>query len=282
MKALIRRWTERADRFAAWGTRTLQGRGVRRLWLVGASLAALLALGFGTLQAASLVAHEESTETTEIDAADVASLAVDNSAGSVTLIGVDDGDAVTVRADISDGLRATGHRVTTRDDVLFVRGSCPVLGSEWCSVDYTIELPADMYASVTGRDGVSATDLDGGLRARSHASAIELRRVGGNLTVETDQGGIEGDDLRSERVDASTDQGSLSLTFATSPRAVRAEADQGSIDIVLPDEPGVYYAADAQSDQGTVNSTIRVKSDSDRSLTAEADQGSITIGYAEP
>ena len=191
-------------------------------------------------------------------------------------------NSITVRAHISDGLRATGHGVETRDGVLHVRGSCPVIGSEWCNVDYTIEMPADLYVSATGRGGVSATDLDGGLDARSRSSRVNLLRVGGDLTVETDEGSIVGDDLRTERVDASTDQGSLRLTFVTSPNSVLTEADQGSIDVVLPDEPGVYYAVDAQSDQGSVTSAVREKSDSDRSLTAEADQGSITIGYADP
>lgn len=282
MRAWLRRWSRRADRVAVWGTRVLGGRAVRRVWLVGASVVAVPALGFGALQAASMVAHEERVEVVTVDAAAVASVAVDNGAGSVTLIGVDGRDDITVRARISEGLRATGHDVGTRDEVLHVRGSCPLIGSEWCSVDYTIEMPADMYASATGRGGVSATDLDGGLRATSRTSRVELRRVGGDLTVDTDQGSIEADDLRTGRVDASTDQGSLRLTFATSPDEVRTEADQGSIDIVLPDDPGVYYATDLHSDQGSVNSSVRAKSDSDRSLTAEADQGSITIGYAEP
>jgi hypothetical protein len=281
MRAWLRRWSARADRVALWGTRVLLSRGLRSLWLVGASFAAVLALAFGTLQAASLVAHEERDEVTTVDADEVASVAVDNGAGSVTLIGVDGRDEITVRAHISDGLRATGHRVVERDDILFVRGSCPVFGSEWCSVDYTIEMPSDMYASVTGRGGVSATDLDGGLRARSKSSRVDLLRVGGDLTVETDQGSVEGDDLRAGSVVASTDQGSLRLTFVTSPDEVRTEADQGSIDIVLPDEPGVYYADDLHSDQGSENISIRTRSDSDRPLIAETDQGSITVGYAD-
>jgi hypothetical protein len=267
---------------ATWGTRALRGRVVRLLWLAGASLVAVVGLGFGTLQAASLVAHEERTEVVTVDATAVASVAVDNGAGSVTLVGVDGRDEITVRAHISDGLRATGHGVETRGEVLHVRGSCPLIGSEWCAVDYTIEMPADLYVSAIGRGGVSATDLDGGLDARSRSSRVELLRVGGDLIVETDEGSIVGDDLRTERVDASTDQGSLRLTFVTSPDRVLTEADQGSIDVVLPDEPGVYYAVDAQSDQGSVTSTVREKSDSDRSLTADADQGSITIGSAAP
>ena len=279
MSGVIRAFTELADRIAAWGTRVLQGRGVRRLWLVGASALAVFGLGFGTIQAASMVAHEERTEVAEIDDADIDSLAVDNGAGSVTVIGVEGADAVTVRARISDGLRATGHEITTRDRVLFVRGSCPIFGSEWCEVDYTIEVPSDMYVDVTGRDGVSATDLEGGLTAASSTSAVELLRVGGEVTVSANQGRIEGDDLTADELFASADQGRLTLGFATSPQDVTARANQGRVDIVLPDEPGVTYATDTEANQGSVSDDIRQDPGSDRSITVQANQGSVTIAY---
>jgi hypothetical protein len=280
MRAWLRRWSARADRVAAWGTRVLRGRVVRLLWLAGASLAAVLGLGFGTLQAASLVAHEERTEVTDVAVGGLTSLTVDNDGGSVTLVGVDGRTEVTVRADISDGLRDTGHSVDRRGDVLLVQGSCPVIGSEWCRVDYTIEMPADMYASVTGDGGVSATGLEAGVAATSDHGGIELVRVRGDVRVEADQGSIDGDAIRADHVDAEADQGRISLDLVSSPRTLRAKADQGSIDVVLPDAPGVYYATDLQADQGSVTSTVREKSDSERTLTAEADQGSITIGYA--
>ena len=211
--------TALADRVVAWGIRWLQGGLVRRLWLVLASAAAVFGLGFGTLQAASVVAHEERTEVTALDVADLDSVAVDNGAGSVDVIGVTGADEVTVRARISDGLRDTGHEIATRDGVLFVTGSCPVFGSEWCAVDYTIEVPADMYVDVRGRDGVSATDVTGGLTARSSTASIDLLRVGGDVTVAANQSRIEGDDLTAETVDASAAQGRITLDFVDSPRA---------------------------------------------------------------
>ena len=280
MSGLIRRMTALADRVAAWGTRWLQGGIARRLWLVLASAAAVFALGFGTLQAASVVAHEERTEVSTLDAADLDSLAVDNSAGSVDVIGVDGADDVTVQARISDGLRATGHEITSRDGVLFVTGSCPLFGSEWCEVDYTIEVPTDMYVDVTARDGVSLADLDGGVSVGSSTAAVELVRVGGEVTASANQSRVEGDDLTADAVDASANQGRITLEFATSPRHVTARANQGRIDIVLPDDPGVTYATDTSANQGSVRDEIRQDPGSDRSITVEANQGNVTIAYA--
>lgn len=268
-----------ADRLAAWGIRALQGRVVRVLWLLGASVLAVGGLLFGTLQAASVVAHEERNETTEIDAASVTGVVVDNGAGDVTIVGVEGSDTVTVRAHISEGLRATGHEIDRRDGMLFVRGSCPLFGSEWCAVDYTIEVPAGTYVDVSAVEGVTVSDQIGGLRAHSSAAAVELVRVGGDVTVSANQGRIEGEALTATRIDATANQGRLTLDFATSPEHVAAQANQGRIDIVLPDDPDVFYDTDTEANQGTVNAEVRTDPRSGRTITAQANQGSITIGY---
>lgn len=269
-----------ADRFTARGTRLAQGPGVRRAWLVVATLAALPLLGFGTLQAASVLAHEERTEVTEVEAAGIRGLDIDNDAGSVAVVGVDGARAITVRARIGEGLRDTGHRIAEREGRLHVTGSCPLVGSEWCSVDYTVEVPADMPVSVDGRGRVVVSDVSGGVAARSDQGRVELVRVGGPVVARSDQGRVEGTALAAATVDASSDQGRLTLEFARSPDAITARADQGDIDIVLPDEAGVDYATDIDADRGAFSAPIRQDPDSRRSITARADQGSITVTYA--
>lgn len=286
MRERIRRaidWaTATADRFTAWGIRLLAGNGIRVAWLVVGCLAAVPLLGFGVIQAASTVAHEERTEVTTIDLAttDVTGLVVDNGAGSVTVVGVDDGDAIVVRANISDGLRDTGHRVTTRDDHVFVRGTCPLFGSEWCSVDYTVEVPTDLYVNVKGLGSVTVSDIDASVVADSRTGSVDLVRVGGEITATSDQGRLEGRDLTAPSVTARADQGRVSLEFAESPRMVDAEADQGSIDIVVPDDPDVVYAIDPDADQGSTSLRVAQDPRSDRSIRVKADQGSITVRYA--
>jgi hypothetical protein len=276
---LIERMVAFADRVSAWGSRVLRGRGVRIVWLALGSIAAVVGLGFGTLEAASVVAHEERTQVVEVDATGLDSVAVDNDAGSVTIIGVAGAESVTVRARISEGLRATGHEIDERDGVLSVRGSCPLFGSDWCSVDYTIEVPPDMYVDARAVDGLSVTDQRGGLAAHSSQSSVELVRVGGDVTVSADQGRIEGDALTATRVSASANQGRFIAEFATSPDHIAVDADQGQVDIVLPDDPDVEYATDTRASQGTVTTDIRTNSRSERTITVYADQGSITIGY---
>lgn len=272
----------RADRLAAWGTRLLQGRGIRRAWLVVACLLAVPMLALGAMQATSVLAHEERTERTEVAAGAFTGVLIDNDAGSVEVVGVDGADTVVVHARISEGLRATGHRVTERDGWLVVRGTCPLFAAEWCGVDYTIEVPVDMYVDVSGDRGVRVSDVTGGVDAHSKASAVELARVGGDVTVSANQGRLEATDLTAERVHARVNQGSMTLEFAESPREIVADANQGSVDIVLPEDPDISYATETSADQGSVNDRINTSPRSDRSITVDANQGSITIRYATP
>jgi hypothetical protein len=279
MPGTIERAPETSARLAARGARLLAGRGVRRAWLIVASLLAVPILALGVTQAASALAHEERTEVREVAAGDVTGLVVDNEAGTVRVLGVEGADTVVVRARISDGLRDTGHEISRRDDALVVRGSCPLWGSSWCEVDYTIEVPAAMYIDVEADGRVTISDVTGGVVASSNQSPVELARVGGDVTVSADQGRIEGTDLTADHVTARANQGRLTLEFAESPRSVEASANQGSLDIVLPDDDDVAYATETSANQGTVSDRIRQDPGSDRSITAEANQGSITIAY---
>lgn len=269
-----------ADRTAAWGRRVLKSRGLRRAWLAVACLAALPMLAVGVMQAASVLAHEERTEVVTVDAAGIDRVEIDNRRGTTTVVGVEGAREITVRARISEGLRSTGHRVFERDGTLFVDGSCPLFGSEWCGVDYAVEVPADLYVDVFGAQAITVSDVSGGLRAHSVAASVSLARVGGDVDIQSDQGRLEATDLTAEEVRADADQGRVALRFAESPDAVDVQADQGSVEIVLPDDEGVSYATSTEADQGTVGNAIRTDPGSDRSITVEADQGSITIAYA--
>lgn len=279
---------ERVDRLVAWGDRQatrgdrlLRGRGVRRAWLVVASVAAVAMLAVGTMQVASVLAHEERTEVTELPAAGVRTVEIDNRVGSTAVVGVEDADTIVVRAQVSDSLRGTGHRVEEREGVVAVRATCPLFGGEWCSVDYTIEVPADVAVDVHGaRRRVEISDVAGPVTVETAHAGIRLARIAGDVDARSRQGSIEALDLTAGRVRAEADQGSVALEFAVAPRDVWADTDQGSIEILVPDDEDVFYATDTDSDQGSVNDRVRFDPDSDRTIVAHADQGSVTLAYA--
>ena len=253
----------------------------RRLWKILATVVAIPVLAFGVFQVPTALARQDRTVDRSVPAEGIAVLDVGNQAGTVRVVGVEGATTVSVHAEIRDGWRSSGHELRQDGDRLIVRGSCPIFGSDWCKVDYTIEVPRDVRVEVRAGLGIEVSDLDGGLYASSDASRVEAARVAGDVTLRSDQGSIEATELTATRIDAEADQGSVRLEFTDSPDAVNAEADQGSIDIVLPDQPGVTFITDFSADQGTVSTDpIRQAPDSDRTLRAHADQGSVTVVYS--
>jgi hypothetical protein len=251
----------------------------RKAWRIAGSGVAVLMLLFFTMQAAVGLAHKERTETAEVPVAGIASVEIHNPAGQVRVIGDPDATSIGIRARIDDGLRRTGHSVTTDGDKLVVRATCPAIGSAWCEVRYTIQVPAGLPVSVWAERSIEVSDVTGGLEASSDGSSITLQRVDGDLTLNSDQGRITADGIDSDHVSAESDQGRISLVFDESPQTLVAEADQGSIEIVLPD-PDVAYATDLSADQGDVNDLVDRDLDSARSIVAHADQGDVTLTYA--
>jgi hypothetical protein len=259
------------------------GTGRRPRWVRGwralAVAVAVPTLLVGGCQVASVLAREDRVEVVEVAADLLAAVDVRNDVGPTRIVGVPGADTVTVTAEVRDGLRPTGHRVEHDGDRLVVRGSCPVIGSAWCRVGYTISVPPDMAVTARTTGSLAVSDVDAAVDVDVRQGSLELERLGGDVVARAGQGRIAGTDLATARFDASAGQGSIEIRFGTSPHAVSLRAGQGAIDITLPDEEGVDYALDASAGQGSVTTPIRSDPRSDRTMTLRAGQGSITARY---
>ena len=257
-------------------------RRVRRTWLIVGSLVTVPVLLYGAIDVASALAHEERTEVAKFDAGGLQSVDVDNAAGSVRIVGVEDTDTVTVTARVSDGLRATGHDVRSEGDRLVVEGTCPTFLSDWCSVRYTIEVPSDLAVTAETDSGrVTVTDIAGDVEASSDDGRIELARIEGNVVLHSDNGSVTATGIRrASRAEATSENGRVRLEFLDPPDDVVATSDNGSVDVVIPDAGAIAYRVDADSDNGTVSFPVRTDPDGDRTITATSDNGDVTISYA--
>jgi len=257
-------------------------RRVRRTWLIVGCLVTVPVLLFGATQVASALAHEERTEVAEFDAGGLQSVDVDNAAGAVRIVGVEDTDTVTVTARISDGWQATGHDVRREGDRLVVEGTCPILLSDWCNVSFTIEVPSDLAVTAETDSGrVTVTDIAGDVEASSDDGRIELARIEGDVVLHSDNGSVTATGIRrASRAEATSDNGGVRLEFLDSPDDVVATSDNGSVDVVIPDDGAIAYKVDAESDNGTVSFPVRTDPDGDRTITAQSDNGDVTISYA--
>jgi Putative adhesin len=245
---------------------------VRVLWKAFAAVLVVAGLVWGTYNVVVLLAHEERVETESFPAAAVREIDVRNSAGSVRVV-AGDVETVDVRVEISDGLRSTGERREIVGDVLELRGSCPNYGSDFCRVSYEISMPREMALTVHADDGsIDVDGLSGPLDLDSDNGSVDVRRVSGALRLSTDNGHVEGTDLRSPTVTADSDNGRVTLAFTAAPTTVLATTDNGSVEVVVPDD-GESYALDLSTDHGTRTEDIRVDSASPRTITISTENG---------
>lgn len=247
------------------------GRGV---WMLIGTVMAIGAVGWGSASAISLVAHEEWDERHTFAANELTAIEIDNVNGRVDVRGADV-DEVEVDMRVSRGLRRTGISDEIIDGVLHLRGTCPLIFSEWCSVDYDIVVPRDLAVTIDAANGgVRVTDFDGDLVVDSDNGRIELVAVSGDVTINGDNGRITGTDLGGS-VTATSDNGSIELSFATAPDLVVASSDNGSVTVALPRVEGGYDVRTS----GDNNADVEVVDDpsSPRMVDLETDNGSITI-----
>lgn len=250
---------------------------VRRAWLVGGSLFTAVLLGFTTLQVVVALAHEQRTTVEQFDATGLREVRIHNDAGRVRVIGTES-DVVTVRAEISDGYRPTGHTERVDGARLVLDTSCPIFLSSYCDLTYVVEVPAGLHVSVWSPDQVSVEDVTGDVVVESEG-AIELARIGGTVQATSNSGAVSALGLTSSDVDLASDLGGVTVDFARQPSAVRVTSDLGDIEVVLPDTASDYRVS-STTDLGATTTEISTDPDSERSITASTDDGDVTIRYA--
>jgi DUF4097 and DUF4098 domain-containing protein YvlB len=250
---------------------------MQRVWIVVGSIVTVVVLAGATLNAIGLVAREEVTVTDELDATGVVALDLRASNGSVEVIGTDT-DVIRLTVELTHGLRPTGHRAEVDGDRLVVRSSCPLL-SQWCDADYRLEVPSDLAVRVHVDDGrITVRDIDGPVDADGDNGTVELTRLSGDVVASTENGSVVATGLRSEVVDADGDNGSVRLSFAEPPRDVEATTDNGSVEVVVPDDDTTYLV-DIDSRHGSTDIGVRTDPDSDRLVRGRTQNGNVTVRY---
>jgi len=252
---------------------------VRWLWYLFAFVMVVGGLGWGTLQVVTLLAHEERVETERFPAASVSALDVRNAAGPVRVT-ASASDEIVVRAEISDGLRSTGESRTVVGGVLELRGTCPLVGSDWCRVSYEVAVPADLPVFLDVDNGaVDVSGVDADVEINAENGSVRLTDLGGPIIATTDNGRIEATSLRAPTVRAESDNGRVTLEFAAAPMTVEATTDNGPVEVVVPNT-GEAYRLSIDTDNGRREQSVRVDPASDRSLTLRTNNGSVTARTA--
>jgi Putative adhesin len=173
----------------------------------------------------------------------IAVVDADIDSGSVRIVGSAD-DEITIDATVHRGLRGPSHSEHVVGDRLVVRSSCPFdVITSTCSVDYVIHVPNNVAVTARG-DG-----------------------------ADFDIAAVHGD------VDVVVNGGEVDMSFDAAPQHVRADANGGHINIMVPDDI-TGYNVDAHTNGGSTDVGIRTDPTSDRTITVETNGGDIDIRYA--
>ena len=249
----------------------------RPLWAIFATLLLIAALGWGTFNVIDLLAHGESHESALFAADGIETINVDNDAGWVEIAGTD-GDEIRLEADISTGLRRTGYSWEVDGSTLQVRGTCPIIGTAWCWVKYTIEVPRGVEVVVnTDNDRVEVTGIEADVTVDADNGRVTLTDIAGSISVNGNNGSVEATGLSGPSANVEGDNGRIELAFTEPPENVVAKTDNGSVDIAVPPVDEGYDIVTSTGNGSTTTTGLVNDPRSPRVIRAETDNGSITI-----
>jgi DUF4097 and DUF4098 domain-containing protein YvlB len=148
-------------------------------------------------------------------------------------------------------------------------------------VHYEVHVPVDVDVVVHGDHRISVSGTSGSVEAVTDSGSIRVSDVTGALVLRSDNGGVFAERVRSEFVDARSDNGSVRVALLAPPRSVIASTDNGSVEVVVP-RTADAYAVDVDSDLGSTRNDVRTDSFSARHISARSDTGSATVRYPTP
>ena len=182
-------------------------------------------------------------------------LEVDITAGSVT-VRATDRDDVRVRTVRTYAFLKPSTSADLDDGELHLKGTCRLIGR--CSVRYEIDVPKDVV-----------------LDLQTSAGDIEISGASGRVVAKTSAGAIDGEDLESRVVEASTSAGDIELEFNSAPDDLDLKTSAGDIDVVVPDDDA--YRVDTDTSAGDADVGIASDPDADRVIKARTSAGDISL-----
>ena len=248
-----------------------------RAWIFLGSVLTVIALAVGTVGVVGVLAHDEVTERTELDAAGIDRLSLRNDRGSVVVEGADV-DRISVVAEVDHGLRDTSTTVRVVGSTLEVRGSCPHW-STWCEVEYRVVVPARMALDLRGTNGrLAVRDIHGSVQVEGRNGAIDLDRLGGSIRARTTNGRVEATALTADVVSVGSRNGAVHVGFDEPPSTVDATTRNGRVEVVVPETPDAYRV-DLDTRHGDTEIGVRTDPTSSRTITASTSNGRARVRY---
>ena len=241
----------------ASGPRRRRGRG----WVIVGAVIGVLTILWSTLAVTSLLAHRKSEQVLRFAPTVVNSLRVSADRGDIIVTRGAPGAEITVTMHIDEGLASPDPGAEVVGDQLRLSSRCRWWAQTWCSVDYRIEIPAELAVELHSENG-------------------DLRLVGlaGPISARAEAGSITGEELSSTTVSVANDVGDIRLAFTGPVESVSAASDIGDVSVQIPDDSTTYHV-EASTDVGDRTTSIRSDPTSTRRIIVTTDVGDVAVRY---
>lgn len=249
-----------------------------RLWLIVGSVILVPVMVWGILSLVLLLAHETETVTEVVAARDIALVEVRNPTGRVEVVGADV-DEVTIRAEVSHGLRRTGYGHRVEGERLEIWGTCPVIGSSWCEVKYLIEVPRDVTVEVRSADRAVLRSLRGTVEARISNGSVAAVGLSGPTKLRSTNGSVRVEDHRGDELVATSSNGEVSVAVDTPPTQLEARSTNGDVLVELPADETIRYRVTLETTNGDRTNEVVTDPNSDREVMVDSTNGDVTVRY---
>lgn len=253
---------------------------MRRPWFVVGSIVTVITIGWGAFTAVALMAHERTR--TPISFTGVTVIRIDNSAGGMTITGIETlvaDDTVSGIRRVDRGLMKPRFSERMEGSTLVISAECPAFSTANCSVHYDLNVPRGITLDLNSSTGdLRVSGVDGAITADASAGGIRIEGSAGVVDAHSSAGEVKVLDSRSRIVKAASSAGGVEVTFTEPPSDVIAKSSAGGVDVRLP-RGETLYSVTADSSAGGVRVDVRTDPQSPNRIVADSSAGGVTVTY---
>ncbi|MFJ8824773.1 DUF4097 family beta strand repeat-containing protein [Streptomyces sp. NPDC102467] len=164
------------------------------------------------------------------------------------------------------------------EDRLTLRLHCSGIVTD-CSARHRVEVPRGIAVVVRSDDGsVRANDFKKGLDIATQDGSVHVENVSGPLRLQGDDGSLHASGVDARKVSVRSKDGSVHLTLRTVPDRVEASTDDGSLTLTLPGS--ATYRVSTHTDDGGVHVDVPRDTHSAHRISARSQDGEVTLRTA--
>jgi hypothetical protein len=146
-----------------------------------------------------------------------------------------------------------------------------------CGAQFQVAVPPNVSVDVrAGSNNVTVSNLKNSLEINGGSGSVSVSDTTGPLQISTGSGAVIATGVHSSTVRATTNQGSVSITFASAPQNVNVTSGSGNATVKVPTSGNAYHVV-TSSGSGSRNLKVANDPRSSNVVRVTTNQGAVSI-----